>query len=349
VPAAHVKHLKPISRRTLLRYSLAASAAASVLSGCSTSSADPAPGETKVIRYQGWSGEVTYPELAADLGLLGDLHLEWIGNTISGPQDVQATVTGDTDIGGAFNGAIIRLAAAGAPVKAVLGYYGADPHTYGGYYVLDDSPIRGPRDFVDKKVGVNTLGAHYEDVLAIYLERGGLTEEEIRSVQLVVVPPVSAEQALRSGQLDVSAMSDIKREKAVSHGGIRPVFTDHALLGAFTAGCYVMRDDFIVANPTTTRTLVEGTARAVRWAQTASRNEVVARLSSIITRRGRNEDTSTVQYWKSSGIAGPGGVIREHEFTTWIDRLTESGRIDPGSVRADQLYTNDFNPFRQSG
>jgi hypothetical protein len=35
-------------------------------------------------------------ELAADLGYLGNLKLKWIGNTISGPQDIQAATTGDT-------------------------------------------------------------------------------------------------------------------------------------------------------------------------------------------------------------------------------------------------------------
>ena len=339
-------HLKPVSRRTLLGYGLSTIAAGSVLSGCSSGSASPGPAETTVIRYQGWSGEVLYPELAADLGLLGDLRLEWIGNTTSGPQDIQATVTGDIDIGGAFNGAIIRLAAAGAPIKAVVGYYGADTATFGGYYVLEDSPIRSPRDFIDKKVGVNTLGAHYEDVLSIYLQRGGLSEEEIRSVQLVVVPPVSAEQALRSGQLDVAAMSDIKREKAVAHGGIRPVFTDSGLLGSFTGGCYVMRNDFIAASPNTTRKLVEGTARAVRWAQTRPKEEVIARFSDIIRRRDRNEDLSTVQYWKSPGVAGPGGLIADREFSTWLDRLTTEGRVPVVGVGVDEIYTNEFNPFR---
>lgn len=338
--------LRPFDRRKLLRRGASALAASTVLSGCSPGAAAPGGAETTRIRYQGWAGEVLYPELAADLGLLGDLELEWIGNTTSGPQDIQAPVTGDTDIGGAFNGAIIRLAAAGAPIRAVVGYYGADADTLAGYYVLEDSPIRGPRDFIGRKVGVNTLGAHHEDVLAIYLERGGLTNEEIRSVQLVVVPPVSAEQALRSGQLDVSALSDIKREKALAHGGIRAAFTDFEMLGAFTAGCYVMRDDFLAANPNTARKLIEGTARAVPWAQTRSREEVVARSVDIIERRGRNEDTSSIGYWCSTGVAGPGGLIREEEFSTWLRRLLSDGRVAPGEVGLDRLYTNDFNPFR---
>jgi ABC-type nitrate/sulfonate/bicarbonate transport system substrate-binding protein len=298
------------------------------------------------VRYQGWSGEVLFPELAADLGLLGDLRLQWIGNTTSGPQDIQATVTGDTDIGAAFNGAIIRLAAAGAPIKAVVGYYGADPEYLAGYYVPEGSAIRGPRDFINARVGVNTLGAHYEDVLAIYLRNGGLTEEEIRSVQLVVVPPVSAEQALRSGQLDVAVLSGVRRQKALAHGGIRPVFTDFDLLGSFTAGCYVLREEFIRANPSATRALVAGVAQAVRWSQTRPWEEVVRRYTDIIRRRGRNEDDSTVRYWRSSGVAGPGGLIADREFRTWLDRLTAAGKVKPGAVDIAQLYTNEFNPFR---
>lgn len=336
----------PFGRRRLLRNGLSAIAAGTVLGGCSLGGALPRAGETRTVRYQGWTGEVLFPELAADLGLLEDVRLEWIGNTTSGPQDIQATMTGDIDIGGAFNGAIIRLAAAGAPIKALVGYYGADADTLAGYYVPENSEIRSPRDFIGKLVGVNTLGAHHEDVLGMYLEQGGLTEREIRSVQLVVVPPVSAEQALRSGQLDVGALSDTHRDKALARGGLRAVFSDYQLLGSFTAGCYVARDEFIAANPATTRKLVDGTARAVRWAQTRPREEVVARFTDIIRRRGRNEDESTVQYWRSPGVAGPGGLIADREFRIWERRSVADGRIQPGSVDVKALYTNEFNPYR---
>src|SRR6202012_3892615 len=131
--------------------------------------------EQTEIRYQGWAGQVTFVELADDLGYLAPLKLKWVGNTISGPQDIQTVVTGDTDIGGAFYGAIIKLIAARAPVKAVIGYYGSDAETYYGYYVKEDSPIRTAHDLIGKKVAVNTLGAHLEFVLREYLARNGLS------------------------------------------------------------------------------------------------------------------------------------------------------------------------------
>ncbi|TDC96768.1 ABC transporter substrate-binding protein [Saccharopolyspora aridisoli] len=335
---------RPLGRRDFLRLGLSTLPTAAVLSGCAASSAAPR-GETTVVRYQGWSGQVTFPELAADLGLLGDVHLEWIGNTTSGPQDIQATVTGDIDIGGAFNGSILRLVAAGAPITAVVSYYGSDALSNAGYFVLDGSPLRGAADLHGAAVGMNTVGAHHQDVLGIYLRRNGFSDSEIRDVQPVVVPPVSSEQALRSGQLDVSTMTGAVSEKAKARGGIRTLFTDFELLGAFSAGCYVLRDEFIAANPGTTRALVAGIAKAVRWSQTRPYPEVVARFTDIIRRRGRNEDTKTAAYWRSSGVAGPGGAIAAREFSHWLERLVESGVIQPGAVDVSRIHTNEFNPF----
>ena len=102
---------------------LTAVAVAAGVAGCGSAGS---PGkQVTELRYQGAVGAVTLPELAADLGFLGKVKLKWIGNTISGPQDIQAAATGQTDFGGAFNGAIIKLAVAKAPVKAVIGYRSA--------------------------------------------------------------------------------------------------------------------------------------------------------------------------------------------------------------------------------
>ena len=70
-----------------------------------------------VVRYQGSSGSVTFPELAADLGYLEDIELEWVGDTTSGPQDIQSAATGQTDVGSAFNGAVVKLATASAGIN----------------------------------------------------------------------------------------------------------------------------------------------------------------------------------------------------------------------------------------
>jgi ABC-type nitrate/sulfonate/bicarbonate transport system substrate-binding protein len=301
--------------------------------------------ERLTLRYQGFAGQVTYPELAEDLGYLAPIKLDYVGNTISGPQDIQTVVTRDIDFGGAFNGAVIKLMAAKAPITAVMGYYGVDENTWSGYYVLEDSPIRSARDFIGKKVSVNTVGAHQEFVLREYLARAGLSKDEISQVTLVVIPPVSGEQALRQGQVDVAVLQSILRDKALERGHIRSVFTDYDLFGKFTAGSYVMTKDFLRDNPKTARRFVEATSRAIEWARNTPRGEVVARMTAIVGRRGRNEDASPIKYWRSTGIAGTGGLISEREYQIWIDWLVKDGQLQPRQLIPSELYTNELNPF----
>jgi len=303
----------------------------------------PAAAEVTTLRYQGSVGTVTFPELAEALGYLAPVKLQWIGNTISGPQDIQTVVTGDTDFGTAFNGSIVKLVAAHAPIRAVVGSYGIDEQTWIGFYVLEGSPIRSARDLIGKKIAMNTLGAHTEFVLREYLARAGLTSEEQKQVTMIVVPPVNSEQSLRQQQVEVATLGGILRDKALQRGGIRKLFSDYDLYGPFTAGAYVLRDKFIAANPTTVRRFAEATGRAIEWARNTPREQVRERYEQIIRGRGRNEDATTVRYWLSTGIANPEGRIDDREFQLWIDWLVKDGELKPGQVKPSDLYTNAFN------
>ncbi|MER8092084.1 ABC transporter substrate-binding protein [Streptomyces goshikiensis] len=338
MPAAFTS--TPTSRRQFLALLGISAAAVS----CGTATAGGGSGkQLKKLKYQGAVGSVTLPELAADLGYLEDLTLDWVGNTISGPQDIQSAATGQTHFGGAFNGAVVKLAASKAQIQAVVSYYGSDQDTYLGYYVLEDSPIRSARDLVGKKVGMNTLGAHAQALLDIYLERNGVSKADAGKVEPLVVPPVNTEQALRQKQIQVGVLSGVLRDKALAAGGIRPLFKDHELLGAFSAGTYVMTRRFIKENPDTARTFTTGVARAIEWSRTTPREEVIARMTEIVKKRGRNEDTSTLQYWHSYGVAETGGRIADKEFQLWIDWLGERGEIKKDGLKAGDLYTNEFN------
>ncbi|WP_433467469.1 ABC transporter substrate-binding protein [Spirillospora sp. CA-128828] len=335
------------TRRRFITTLAVAATAVPVTAACG--SAAGSAGHTRTLRYQGWTGQVTLPELAADLGYLGDVRLKWIGNTISGPQDVQSAATGQVDFGGAFNGAVIKLQAAGAPITSVIGYYGTDKKYYNGFFVLNGSPIKGPRDLIGKKIGMNTLGGHSQAVLDLYLRRNGLSTADIEKVEALAVPPVTTEQSLRQGQIDVAALSGIFQDKAIAAGGIRPVFKDYDFLGAFTAGSYVFRDDFIKRNPGTVRAFTAGIAKTIEWTRTTPRAEVVARMTKILKARGRNENADALQYWKSAGVAEKGGVLTDREFDTWRTWLEQVGQIPKGKVKVSDLYTNEYNPYASGG
>ncbi|OXM43492.1 ABC transporter substrate-binding protein [Amycolatopsis alba] len=330
---------------------IAALLAGLALSGCGASASPSGVAgqpEKLELRYQGSANNVTFPELAEDLGYFGPVKLKWVGNTISGPQDIQSAATDQTDFGGAFTGAVAKLVDAGAPIKAVVNYYGSDEKTFLGFYVKEDSPIRNPRDLIGKKVGVNTVGANLEAALDTWLKRSGLSDAEIDQVQLVVLPPINTEQALRNGQIDVAALNGVLQDRALSVGGVRPIVKDVEAFGPYNGGPYVLRTDFIKKYPETTKTFVTGVAKAIEWARTTPRDEVIARFTKIIQNRGRNENTETLKYWKSTGVT-KGGLISDNDYTLWTDWLKQSGFIKNDQVDLKKIYTNEFNPFREGG
>ncbi|BBB89623.1 MAG TPA: ABC transporter substrate-binding protein [Methylomusa anaerophila] len=301
--------------------------------------------EKTEIKYQGWASQVLFPELAEDLGYLAPLKLKWVGNTISGPQDIQSVATGDIDFGGAFTGAIVNLKASNAPIKYVIGYYGVDDKSYYALVVNQDSPLKDGRDFIGKKIAVNTPAAHNEFIIKEYLRKQGLTEAEIKQVTLAVLPPVNAEQALRQGQVDGAILGGMFKDKAFDRGGVRTVFTDYDIFGKFTGGGYVFTEKFIRDNPNTVRKFVEATAKAIEWAKATPREEVIARMEKIIKERKRNEDASTVNYWRSTGVSGKGGLASDTEIQMWIDWLVKEGKLKAGQIKPSDVYTNEFNPY----
>lgn len=315
------------------------------LSACGTQGVSTTADGKTILRYQGSSGTVQPYELAADLGFFTKVRLQWQGDTTSGPANIQAAATKQVEFGSAFNGAVVKLIAGGAPVTSVLSSYGADEQSYTGYFVRDDSGITTARDLIGKKVGVNTLGAHHEFITREWLHEQGLSEPEIARVQFVVLPPTSTEEALRTGQVDLAALQGVFLENAVARGGVHTLYTDKNLFGQFDYGTYVFRNDFIQQHGDAVKDFVQGTARAVRWLQVTPRDQVVARFADIIHKRGRNENAGLLKYYKSSGIPVPGAVIADKELQIWIDWLVRNHQLPAGKVAAKDIYTNKFNPY----
>jgi ABC-type nitrate/sulfonate/bicarbonate transport system substrate-binding protein len=107
-----------------------------------------------------------------------------------------------------------------------------------------------------------------------------------------------------------------------------------------------MRTDFIQKNPRTTLKFVEAFARALEWLKTTPREEVIARFETIAKARNTTDDISALKYWKSTGVASQGGLIADKDFQVWIDWLVREGELKEGQVKATDMYTNAFNPFR---
>lgn len=318
-----------------------------LLVACSRSSAPKHPGgyETLSLRYEGSAGIVNLPELAEDLGYLAPLTLEYVGNnSTGGPHSIQAVVTGDLDIGSSFNGAIVKLIAKKAPLKAIVASYGTDDRNFQGSYVLEDSPIKSAHDLIGKKVSMNTLGAHAEFALREFLQRGGLSTAQAKQVAMIALPAANGELALREKQVDVAMLGTIHRDKALARGGLRRLTSDYDLFGDFNAGSFVMSHKFIAANPRTVRHFVDAIGRAIDWTKAQPKEAVSARFERIIRARKRNEDTSIVKHWTGTGVATQHGALTERDFQIWVDWLVKDGQLESGQLAARDVYTNAFQP-----
>lgn len=329
-------------------FSVAAILGSSLLAACSSGEqqAANADEQDKVLQYQSQPGVVTFPEVAQELGYLDDVKLEIIGNYVGGPESIQLVATDQIDFGYAFTGAILKSAAKNVPIKAVIAAYGSDEATSTSLYALEESGITSGKDLIGKKVGVNTLGAHYEFFLADYLKQQGLTEEERKQVSAVVIPMATAEQTLRSGQIDAVIMNGLARDLAVERGGIVTVARDIDIYKRhFTAGPTIFSEDYIEENPNTVETFVSGTAKAIDWLQQADKEEVIELYSTILTKRGQEDAVENTRFFQSPGVSAQGGLLTDEDFAVWLKTLEEDGTIEKGAVDIGDIYTNEFNPY----
>ena len=322
--------------------------AGAALSGCAESAASGGK-SSDTIRYQGYQGSVNLPELAKALGYLDDVKLKYVGTVQGGPQSIAALVSNQVDYGAAFNGAIAQIASTGAPIKSVISYYGSNGPVNSSLLVKDDGGVKSARDLIGKKVAVNTLGANAEAVLDTYLAKGGLSQDEIKKVTLVPLPGINEEAALREGKVEAAYLFGALKDSALSRPGLRTLVTDTDLVGPYNGGSIVMRDQFIDQHKQLTKEFVTGLAKAVDYASTHPVDDVRAKLQDWLTKQGRSDDAKALALWKGLGVATKGGLIRDQDFDLWLDWLKSRGDEKTDSVKASDIYTNQFNPYQEEG
>jgi NMT1/THI5 like len=321
-----------------------ASSNAANVSGGSGSTSDRAGFQT--IRYQTTPGSFDPIEFASYLGDIPGIKIKSVGTVLGGPADIQGVATSASDIGGAFNGSIVAAVAAGAKLKAVVGYYGSNKLSYSGIYVKAGSSITSAKDLIGKTVAVNTLGANDTEVADLWLAKEGLTPEQIKHVEFVVINPTEAAEALQTGRVDSAFLSFAARQLAIKTMKIQPLMTDIGLLGPYTGGSLVLRPSFIEQQPAETKELVAGVAKAIHWLQVTPRPKVIDVAKKIAAVHGRSStDDTWIPSWSSQGVAELGGYIKPSDFSRWVTAMGISGQLKQGQVSLSQLYTNEFNPY----
>jgi ABC-type nitrate/sulfonate/bicarbonate transport system substrate-binding protein len=327
---------------------VAALLALTTLSACG----DAQAGETTTIRYQSSAGTVDVLQLADALGYLDGLTLKKVGDVTGGPQSVQALASNQIDISAScFFGAVAQVVATGVPVRAVVSTYGSNDKISSGIVTLQGSTITDAHDLIGKKVGVNTLGANAEAVLDTWFEQQGLTPEEIKQVTLVPLPPLNLVQALQEAQIDAASIGSGAIKAAESTGvKLQVLVKDTDVVGSYNGGGFVMQDKFLEKNPETSEKLVTGVAKAVKYIESHSRDEVLDVYTGWLKDNGYADYIEAVeQNW--AGTTGVSTVdtaaIADDDISIWLDWLGSRGDVDPDDIKPSDVYTNKYNDLAE--
>lgn len=329
-----------------IRIAAAVAISLATLSGL-TACGDDQSGETTTIRYQSYSGAVDVLQLADALGYLDGLKLKKVGDVTGGPQSLQALASRQVDISSsAFFGAIAQVVATGAPIKAVVSTYGSNDKTSSALVTLEGSSITSAQDLIGKKVAVNTLGANAEAILDVWLEQSGLSADQIKQVTLVPLPPLNMFQALEQGQVDVASVGSGQLRVAESTGlKLKTLVKDTDVIGPYNGGGVSVSEDFLKDNPTTSRQLVTGIAKAVAYIESHERADVLKIYDAWLNSNGYGSYVQAVdQNWSgTTGVATPTtAAIGDQDFSIWIDWLKGRGTVKD-SLQGSDIYTNEYN------
>ncbi|KAA1423878.1 ABC transporter substrate-binding protein [Mumia zhuanghuii] len=334
------------ARRRLLAAFAALTLAASV-AACGGSGANASGEEVTTIRYQSYAGAVDAFLLADALGKFEGLTLDRVGDVTGGPQALQALASNQTDIGSsAFYGAIAQLVATGAPIKAVIPFYGSNADSNQKLVVRDESPIASAKDLIGKKIAVNTLGANAEAVLDTWFDQEGLSDAEQDKITLVPLPPLNTPEALGKGQVDAAVVSFLGYQATAKQFKVRELTNDVEVVGSpYAGGGLTLRNEFIEKNPNTTRQLVEGVAAAIEFIETHEKQEIFDVYFPYLEKEGYGDYIEPIKA-NFPGTLGldPKPVIADEDIKRWVDWLDSRGDVDGDDLDVSDVYTNEFNP-----
>lgn len=314
------------------------------LAACGSSSSETTADGKTVIRYQDSAGNLSLFQMADALGYLPDIQLKDIGIVQGGPQALQAVGTGQADVAGAFTGATENVIANGTPLKAVISFLGSNSTVYGGVITKADAGLDKPQDFIGKKIAVNTLGAQWEATLDTWFTKAGMTADQIKQVELVPLPAISEEAAVRNGQVDAALTSGALFTQALKTPGLKVVVKDTDILGNYEGDQYVMANSWLKAHPAAAKEFVGGMAKALMYTQTHSAADTLKIIQPYLKAHGLKDDATALNSYLGTGVSAKGGVISATDFSRWITWLEQKGLIK-GSPDVSTMFTNQYNPY----
>lgn len=129
--------------------------------------------------------------------------------------------------------------------------------------VLEDSPIRSPKELKGKTISTNIIGGGLDIPIRVLLKRNGLDDK--RDYTIVEVNFPNNEAVLREKKVDAAIFLAPFWYRALQKGGIRPLFTSRDAVGPTQMIMKVAESGFLAKHPRVARDLFEDWRIALHW------------------------------------------------------------------------------------
>lgn len=291
--------------------------------------------------------EFKYPEwvyydliyLADDLGYFKNAGVrpKYVGKIAAG-QMIPALASGDLDVANRHTPLVLAAVAAGADIKIfAAGSKSTQQNPHMKYFVRANDPdgkqIKSIKDFTGKTIGLNSFGACSEYVTKKYAADNGI---DPKSIKWKPAPDNQQEAPLLRGDTDIAIIHPLSSGRAAANKqDFRLLFSDWDIDGGISGLCpYSVSGKFLKEHPEAVTELTAILSKAAVW-----NNQHPDEARKILAKKFgfKLEETEMFEFYENQ-------LVPAQNMDYWFGRLTAEGKIRPGQVKPEQLYTNSLNP-----
>lgn len=325
--------------------------AVAILSGCSrsktTSDSGAKPKEVlkaKVHFYTGYYADVF--EIGEKYGFWRDAGIEIERLFISPDQLGAAIESGQIDFFPIAYAYHIPIAAKGLKAKFIVANWPfRDVPAADGVWVKKSSGIKTQKDLIGKTIGttnISWVGTWYVNA---WLQKGGVAFDQVKFVN---IPEPQQAQALQQGSIDaLFTYAGVTAAIVAKEGGSERIFKVKDLFGdrLLPSGGVAVRDQLIKENPELVRRFVKGWVKANDYANDHLKEVVDYGVSSgKLTPKWTAPYIYGTDYSQKQFVEHALQDPKDVEF--WVKFVEGQKDVIPkGSVKAEDIFTNEFNPY----
>jgi ABC-type nitrate/sulfonate/bicarbonate transport system substrate-binding protein len=267
------------------------------------------------------------------------IRIQWTGKQAHGPAVLVTVAAGENDFAGTVSSAVFLARAKGTPLRIFAAQtLSTAKLPLFRYLVKDGSGINKPQDLIGRKVVAQPTTITWYP-LVVWLQRHGV---DYNKVDFISMPsPLAAAQAFRDGSVDVLGGSEVAPpgSQIIAEGGAHflPGVDDYSILGMSQIGGWAAREDYLKAHPALVRRFIAGLIKAAQWgnAHPVEAQRILDRLLEL---------PPAVQPYSHWRPATKDLLVDADSINKWTRILEDFGQIPKGSIKPQDVYTNEYNP-----